>query len=165
MVNNAGITFAKPISDLTVDDYMKIVKVNQVSVFLGMKYASAEMKKNGHGSIVNISSIAGLVGTPNSIGYTDSKYAVRGMTKAAALEFAPYGIRVNSVHPGAIDTPMVHQDNIGSAVDEFISAIPLKRIGNPEEVRRWSCSWLRMIQVTQPVQSLLLMAVQLLNKI
>ena len=136
LVNNAGITFAKPISDLTVDDYMKIVKVNQVSVFLGMKYASAEMKKNGHGSIVNISSIAGLVGTPNSIGYTDSKYAVRGMTKAAALEFAPYGIRVNSVHPGAIDTPMVHQDNIGSAVDEFISAIPLKRIGNPEEVSK-----------------------------
>ncbi len=58
------------------------------------------------------------------------------MTKAAALEFAPYGIRVNSVHPGAIDTPMVHQDNIGSAVDEFISAIPLKRIGNPEEVSK-----------------------------
>lgn len=136
LVNNAGITFAKPISDLTVDDYMKIVKVNQVSVFLGMKYASAEMKKNGHGSIVNISSIAGLVGTPNSIGYTDSKYAVRGMTKAAALQLAGSHIRVNSVHPGVISTPMIHQGDSEEIIKQFAKSIPLQRVAEPEEVSK-----------------------------
>lgn len=83
LVNNAGISFNKPLSDITLDDYMKIFKINQLSVFLGMKYAAEAMKKNGSGSIVNISSMNGLVG--GAIGYTDTKFAVRGMTKAAAL--------------------------------------------------------------------------------
>lgn len=81
---------------------------------------------------INISSINGLVG--GAIGYTDSKFAVRGMTKAAALECAPYGIRVNSVHPGVIATPMILQGDTKAAVEEFAKHIPLKRVAKPEEV-------------------------------
>ncbi|MTV81743.1 glucose 1-dehydrogenase [Secundilactobacillus folii] len=134
LVNNAGITYAKSLFDVSTDDYLKIVKINQLSVFLGMKYAAAEMKKTGHGSIVNISSMNGLVG--GAIGYTDTKFAVRGMTKAASLELSHYGIRVNSVHPGVISTPMIHQGDTDDAVKQFAKAIPLQRIAEPEEVSK-----------------------------
>lgn len=132
LVNNAGITYAKSLFDLTTADYMKIFKINQFSVFLGMKYAATEMKKNGHGSIINVSSINGLVG--GAIGYTDTKFAVRGMTKAAALELAHANIRVNSVHPGVISTPMIHQGDTDEAVAQFAKMIPIQRIAEPEEV-------------------------------
>ena len=95
LVNNAGITQSKSILDTSLADYRRILEINQVSVFLGMQAVIPSMQKNQQGSIINISSINGLVG--GAIGYTDSKFAVRGMTKAAALECAPYGIRVNSV--------------------------------------------------------------------
>ena len=108
------------------------VLVNQVSVFLGMKAAAPSMMKAGGGSIVNISSMNGLVG--GAVGYTDTKFAVRGMTKAAALNLAPMGIRVNSVHPGVIATPMVVQEDTKAAVEEFSKHIPLKRVAQPEEV-------------------------------
>ncbi len=132
LVNNAGITMAKNMLDVTVEEYRRIVEINQVSVFLGMKAVAPSMMKAGGGSIVNISSMNGLVA--GAIGYTDTKFAVRGMTKAAALNLAPMGIRVNSVHPGVIATPMVVQEDTKAAVEEFSKHIPLKRVAQPEEV-------------------------------
>lgn len=132
LVNNAGITFAKNMLDVTVEEYRRIVDINQVSVFIGMKTVAPSMMKAGGGSIVNISSMNGLVG--GAIGYTDTKFAVRGMTKAAALNLAPMGIRVNSVHPGVIATPMVVQEDTKAAVEAFAQHIPMKRVAQPEEV-------------------------------
>ncbi|NLK00008.1 MAG: glucose 1-dehydrogenase [Clostridia bacterium] len=132
LVNNAGITMAKSILETTEEEYRNIVDINQVSVFLGTKAVIPSMQKAKGGSIVNVSSINGIVG--GAIGYTDSKFAVRGMTKAAAVECAHYGIRVNSVHPGVIETPMIMQEDTKAAVEEFAQHIPLKRIAKPEEV-------------------------------
>jgi len=95
-----------------------------------MKAVIPIMKAAKQGSIINISSINGLVG--GAIGYTDSKFAVRGMTKAAALECAPYGIRVNSIHPGVIATIM--QGDTKDAVEAFAKTIPMRRVAQPEEV-------------------------------
>ncbi|MFJ7737743.1 glucose 1-dehydrogenase [Lysinibacillus sp. NPDC097287] len=134
LVNNAGITMAKNMLDITVEEYRRIVDINQVSVFLGMKTVAASMMKAGGGSIVNISSMNGLVG--GAVGYTDTKFAVRGMTKAAAINLAPMGIRVNSVHPGVIATPMVVQEDTKAAVEAFSQHIPLKRVAQPEEVSK-----------------------------
>ena len=132
LVNNAGISMNKTIFDITEVEYRKIVEINQVSVFLGIKAVVPSMQKTGNGSIVNISSINGLVG--GAIGYTDTKFAVRGLTKAAALQLAGVGIRVNSVHPGVIETPMVTQGDAVEAIKEFAKHIPLKRVAQSEEV-------------------------------
>ncbi len=132
LINNAGITMASSIQDTSLDAYRRILDINQVSVFLGMKAVLPSMKKTQGGSIVNVSSINGLVG--GAIGYTDSKFAVRGMTKAAALEYAAFNIRVNSVHPGVIETPMIMQGDTKAAVEAFAKTIPLKRMAKPEEV-------------------------------
>ncbi|WP_411742931.1 glucose 1-dehydrogenase [Reinekea sp.] len=132
LVNNAGITMAKSILDMTAEEYRRILDINQLSVFLGMKAVIPAMKEAKAGSIINISSMNGLVG--GAIGYTDSKFAVRGMSKAAALECAPFGIRVNSVHPGVIATPMIMQGDTKDAVEAFAKFIPMKRIAQPEEV-------------------------------
>ncbi|WKA50702.1 glucose 1-dehydrogenase [Planococcus liqunii] len=132
LVNNAGITMAKSILQTTEEEYRRIVDINQVSVFLGMKAIIPSMQKAGGGSIVNISSMNGLVA--GAIGYTDTKFAVRGMTKAAAIECAHYGIRVNSVHPGVIATPMIMQEDTKAAVEAFAQHIPLKRVAQSEEV-------------------------------
>lgn len=132
LVNNAGISVAKSITEMSVDEYKKIVNINQVSVFLGMKTVLPSMQKTQNGSIVNISSLNGLVA--GAIGYTDTKFAVRGMTKAAAIEFSNYGIRVNSVHPGVIETPMVTQGDAVNQIKEFAKFIPLKRLAQSEEV-------------------------------
>ena len=134
LVNNAGITQSKSILETSLDDYRRILEINQVSVFLGMKAVIPSMQASKQGSIINISSINGLVG--GAIGYTDSKFAVRGMTKAAALECAPFGIRVNSVHPGVIATPMIMQGDTKTAVEAFAKSIPLRRVAQPEEVSR-----------------------------
>lgn len=132
LVNNAGISMNKSIEETTEEEYRKIIDINQVSVFLGVKAVIPSMKKSDGGSIVNISSINGLVG--GAIGYTDSKFAVRGMTKAAALGLAHYGIRANSVHPGVIETPMIAQEDSKDAIQEFAKYIPNKRVAKPEEV-------------------------------
>lgn len=132
LVNNAGITTHKSILDTSVESYRKILEINQVSVFLGTKAVIPSMIEGKQGSIINISSINGLVG--GAIGYTDSKFAVRGMTKAAALECAPHGIRVNSIHPGVIATPMIMQGDTKDAVEAFAKSIPMKRVAQPEEV-------------------------------
>ena len=132
LVNNAGISVSKSILQMSVEEYQKIININQVSVFLGMKTVQPLMAKSGGGSIINISSINGLVG--GAIGYTDSKFAVRGMTKSIALEFAQYGIRVNSVHPGVIETPMVTEGDAVEQIRAFAKTIPLQRMAQSEEV-------------------------------
>lgn len=132
LVNNAGISMSKPLLEMTENDYRKIVEINQVSVFLGMKAVVPSMTKNGKGSIVNISSMNGLVG--GAVGYTDTKFAVRGITKAAALQLGHLDIRVNSVHPGVIETPMVTQGDAVEVIKEFAKHIPMKRVAKPEEV-------------------------------
>ncbi|SUN42077.1 (R,R)-butanediol dehydrogenase [Staphylococcus saprophyticus] len=132
LVNNAGITYSTPLEELSLESYMKIVNINQVSVFLGMKSVSSTMKKQKEGSIINISSMNGIVG--GAIGYTDTKFAVRGMTKAASRDLSPYNIRVNSVHPGVIQTPMLEQENVKEQVEKFKKSIPMRRVAQPEEV-------------------------------
>ncbi|VYT90084.1 glucose 1-dehydrogenase [Clostridium tertium] len=132
LVNNAGISMNKSILEITEAEYRKIVDINQISVFLGIKAVAPSMKKTGTASIINISSINGIVG--GAIGYTDTKFAVRGMTKAAALQLSPFGIRVNSVHPGVIETPMVTKGDSYEVIKELAKQIPMRRIAKPEEV-------------------------------
>jgi 3alpha(or 20beta)-hydroxysteroid dehydrogenase len=136
LVNNAGIL--GPVATTTKiseRDYLQVIAVNQHSVFLGMHHAIPLMQRSGGGSIVNISSIAGLVanyGFP-SLAYVGSKFAVRGMTKAAAIEYGRDNIRVNSVHPGFIMTPMMVEATNEEGGDAT-GMIPLGRIAEPEEV-------------------------------
>lgn len=136
LVNNAGIVCYKPLGVMTLDDYMRVINVNQVSVFLGMTHTLELLKKSEHGSIINISSIAGLRTSPYGSAYSSSKFAVRALTEVAAQEFAPFGIRVNAICPGAIETPMLVQEDTKEAVKEFAKRIPLKRIGQPVELTK-----------------------------
>lgn len=131
LVNNAGVSKILSINS-SLEDYLQIVMINQVSVFLGMKYVVPSMKKCSSGSIINISSINGFTG--GALGYTDTKFAVRGMTKAAANELAPHNIRVNSVHPGIIDTPMVQDNPALKQIEAMTQNLPLKRMGRADEI-------------------------------
>lgn len=138
LVNNAAMT-QRPASveNFSADEYRRIFEVNQLSVFLGLHTVAPSMKKAGQGAIVNISSVAGLVGQRAAIGYVATKFAVRGMTKAAALDLAPYNIRVNCVHPGAVDTPMLRQVGEalgGDPIGDFCRTLPIPRTANPSEV-------------------------------
>ena len=135
LVNNAGILRAAALESMTLHDYQQVISVNQVGCFLGMQAAIAPMRAAGGGSIVNISSVAGLKGVPGVMGYVASKWAIRGMSKAAAMELGPDHIRVNSVHPGAIDTDMINGPDF-AAVDRsaHFSGLPVPRIGRPDEV-------------------------------
>lgn len=136
LVNNAGILGAMANTEaLTEEDYLKVCAVNQHSVFFGMKAVLPALLARGGGSIVNISSIAGIAanyGFP-SIAYVASKFAVRGMTKATAMEYGKHNIRVNSVHPGFIMTPMMVEATDEGGGDA-LAQIPLGRIAEPEEV-------------------------------
>lgn len=138
LVNNAGIGGAEGFGSLEtieLSGWERFMSINATGNFLGVKYVVPEMKKVGKGSIVNISSIAGLVGGAAGIHYTASKGATRLMTKGLAVELGPDKIRVNSVHPGLIDTPMVSivTEN-KEATDGFLQEIPLRAVGKPEEV-------------------------------
>jgi len=137
LVNNAGIFRSGGIEATSLDAYRQVVEINQVGVFLGMKAAQKPMSAQG-GAIVNISSIAGMRGGGGAIAYHASKWAVRGMTKSAAIEFARYGIRVNSIHPGLIETPMLHQlPGIDSGDSEqWTRRIPMRRVAEAEEVAK-----------------------------
>ncbi len=135
LVNNAGILHNATIARHTLADYERVVSVNQVGVFLGIRAAIEPMRARGGGSIVNISSGAGLRATKYSFAYAATKYAVTGMTACAALELARDKIRVNSIHPGVIDTPMVASDD-PTATDRIVRATPLRRVGEPEEIAR-----------------------------
>lgn len=135
LVNNAGIVAAVgPIETIEEADYRRVIDINQVSVFLGMKSVLPSMKRAGGGSIINISSIAGLVGTAFTQAYTASKFAVRGMTKSAAIEFAPYNIRVNSIHPGMTRTPMTAKQAAAETPPPIVAATPAGRFGEPDEI-------------------------------
>lgn len=136
LVNNAGIMHEAPLESLDEADYRRVIEVNQIGVFLGMRAVLPSMRRGGGGSIVNISSIAGIVGFPGFLGYVASKWAIRGMTKAAALEFAGDAIRVNSVHPGVIDTEMTRGL---SAAEAAVKMQPIARKGRPEEIAQLVC--------------------------
>jgi 3alpha(or 20beta)-hydroxysteroid dehydrogenase len=135
LVNNAGIVRAGAIESVAVDDFMEAVAVNQLGCFLGMQAVIPTMKAAGRGSIVNVSSIAGLQGVAGAVPYVATKWAIRGMTKTAAIELGHDGIRVNSVHPGVIDTLMTNDPQF-AAVDRqaVFDGFPIPRIGAPEEV-------------------------------
>jgi 3alpha(or 20beta)-hydroxysteroid dehydrogenase len=132
-VNNAGISYGAPIAHHPLAAYERLVAVNQIGVFLGIRTAVAPMTEAGGGSIINISSGAGLRATKYIIGYAATKYAVTGMTASAALELARYGIRVNSIHPGVIDTPMIAQTT-PEMTKAMVKATPLRRFGRPVEI-------------------------------
>jgi 3alpha(or 20beta)-hydroxysteroid dehydrogenase len=136
LVNNAGILRFAALPDMPLEDYMRIVNVNQVGTFLGMRSVSKPMMAAGKGSIVNISSIEGLGGMPYLTAYTSTKFAIRGMTKVAALELGPHGIRVNSVHPGMIETDMVKDAAGGHDIDlsPATKRIALRRMGQSEDI-------------------------------
>ncbi|MBJ21243.1 MAG: glucose 1-dehydrogenase [bacterium] len=137
LINNAGIVRTGYIEQHSLEDFMAVVNVNQVGVFLGIRAVVAPMRESGGGSIVNISSNAGLEGVEGVVGYVASKWAVRGMTKTAAIEFGQYGIRVNSVHPGGVDTPMLGGDELGHmAESDPFQDQPIGRISQPEEIAR-----------------------------
>lgn len=133
VINNAGIFKTGEIASLALADYLEVIQVNQVGVFLGIKAAIPALKAAGGGSIVNTSSTAGLEGYAGCGAYASSKWAVRGLTKVAALELAVHNIRVNSVHPGPIDTPMINPE--GADLSAGLSGmIPMARAGLASEV-------------------------------
>src|SRR5438067_2012576 len=138
LVNNAGILTFAPIAEMTLNSFRRVLDVNAVGCWLGMKAVIEPMKRAGGGSIVNISSIEGFTGAAGLSAYSASKFAVRGMTKAAAQELAAFGIRVNSVHPGGVLTRMVveSEDARAESAEAFMKAMPLHRFAEPVEISR-----------------------------
>lgn len=138
LVNNAGIFERGSVLDTSLKDFQRTMDINTTGVFLGMKAVAPHMVQRKTGSIVNISSVAGLAGTPGFLAYGASKWAVRGMTKGVAKELAPFGVRVNSIHPGIIDTPMLQTfDAAGEGVREAVrTRIPLGYEAEPIHVAR-----------------------------
>jgi 3alpha(or 20beta)-hydroxysteroid dehydrogenase len=135
LVNNAGIAPNGTIESTTLDAYLQVVMINQVGVFLGMKHAFPALKQQG-GAIVNISSVAGLHGSPSAFGYGATKWAVRGMTKSAALDWAKFGIRVNSVHPSFVETQMIAEFLAGPQLQRLIDTTPLGRIAQVDDIAK-----------------------------
>jgi len=135
LVNNAGILKWSPMHKLALEDYMSVIRVNQVGCFLGMKAVIASMREAGGGSIINQSSTSGLEGMAGVIAYSASKFAVRGMTKTAAIELGRFGIRVNAVCPGGINTQMGNPfEQEGEELQRNYASNPIPRIGEPDEV-------------------------------
>jgi len=147
LVNNAGVFWMKPLPMETLDGFRRMQQVNVEGVFLGLKHAIPAIAERasrwaGGGAVVNLSSVAGIVGAPNIIAYNASKGAVRLMTKSAALEYAPQKVRVNSVHPGIIDTPMMAEaaeavagaSGVNDARERFAARHPLGRMGRDTDI-------------------------------
>jgi len=135
LVNNAAVLEdPSPIESFSLDTFKKSLSVNTIATFLGVKSVIPSMKKNDSGSIVNLSSQAGLVGNPDQIGYVSSKFAVTGMTRAAAQELGEYNIRVNSVHPGVVETSMIAGEDFEEAINSMVAEIPLQRVQTKEDV-------------------------------
>ncbi len=136
LVNNAAVVHMAALTDTTDDDYLRVFRVNQFGTFLGLRSVVAPMKAAGYGSIINVSSIDGLHSAAGLSAYSSTKWAVRGLTKNAAIELGQYGIRVNSVHPGGMFTTMGGK---GSLSEEDLNArvyanFPIPRVGQPGEV-------------------------------
>jgi 3alpha(or 20beta)-hydroxysteroid dehydrogenase len=134
LVNNAGILGFQPVGEMSVDDFRRFLDVNLVSQWLGIKHAGPVMSEGG--SIVNISSVNGLVGSAGMTGYSASKFGIRGLTKSAALELGPRRIRVNSVHPGGVATPMTGRtpEQVGERIDGVMSRLAIPRFATPQEI-------------------------------
>jgi NAD(P)-dependent dehydrogenase (short-subunit alcohol dehydrogenase family) len=138
LVNNAGVTgeIQQPIEEMTIDEFEKVMAINSTGPFIGTKAVIEEMKKVDAASIVNISSLSGLYGIGNPA-YNSSKGALRLLTKNVALDYAKYNIRVNSVHPGSVETPMIKEAldaNDGAGWDIALGMIPLNFLGQPEDI-------------------------------
>ncbi len=131
LINNAGIFRANRLLHTSREEFDQVMAINSTGVFLGMRAVAAPMKQAGSGSIVNISSYAGMAGAAGAFAYGASKWAVRGMTKTAAVELARSGIRVNSIHPGLIDTAMMQQLD---KTDRMLRGTPINRAAAAEEV-------------------------------
>ncbi len=139
LVNNAGVSITATVQETDLEGWRRVNAVNLDGVFLGTKYAAVPMTENGVGSIVNISSILASVGMPDYAAYCASKGGVTNFTKAAALGYAPFGIRVNAIHPGFIATPMVwgeleEKGDVEKGLAELVAMHPIGRIGEPEDV-------------------------------
>ncbi|MFK2825727.1 SDR family NAD(P)-dependent oxidoreductase [Bacillus sp. B190/17] len=140
LVNNAGLEYFTTIEETTEEQWYKTMDVNLKGVFLGIKHAIPMMKKQGQGSIINIASVAGLSAWPGLGVYSAAKGGVVQLTKAAAVENGKYGIRVNSISPGAIRTPLLEEQYLGSTNDpaaveaELLKRNPMKRFGMPEDI-------------------------------
>jgi 3alpha(or 20beta)-hydroxysteroid dehydrogenase len=137
LVNGAGIVRLHPIVDGDPEVAREIIMVNQFGTYLGLRACAKAMGERGGGSIINISSMQGIAGMPFVSAYVSSKFGVRGLTKAAALELGPSGIRCNSIHPGYVDTPMLRANAMGSP-DAHIAAlggtVPIGRVGTVDDV-------------------------------
>lgn len=134
LVNNAGIAPESSLESVTEEEYRRVIDINQIGTFLGMKALIPSLKEKG-GAIVNIASTAGIVGFADLFPYVASKWAVRGMTKAAALELAQFSVRVNAVCPGDTDTPLIHSlAQTESGALPSADVLPFKRWARPEEI-------------------------------
>jgi 3alpha(or 20beta)-hydroxysteroid dehydrogenase len=136
LVNNAGVFVYNRLVDTTLAEFNHQTDINQVGVFLGMRAVAPVMSEAGSGSIVNISSVAGIRGMANAVGYAASKFAVTGMTKVAANELGRHGVRVNSIHPGVIDTELLYENPVMRRDDltPVLRTVPLGRMAEPVEV-------------------------------
>ena len=136
LVNNAGVLHFSALAETALADYERVVRVNQIGTFLGMRAVVPGMVEAGAGSIINVSSVEGLAAAPMLIAYTATKFAIRGMTKVAALELAAKGVRVNSVHPGVIETGLLPAALGGTPVDlTYVGKrVPMRRVGQPGEI-------------------------------
>jgi len=134
LVNNAGVLRFGEVDTMALEELDLLINVNMRGCFLGMRAVAPSMKRNRQGSIINCSSVEGLAGMSSLTAYTGTKFAIRGMSKAAAVELGAYGVRVNSVHPGMIDTPMTRAHGGDAAMHWGATRVPLERVGTPEDV-------------------------------
>lgn len=136
LLNNAGVLAFAPLADMDLPAFRRMIDINLTGAWLGIRAAAPMLTEGGGGAIVNVSSINGMAGAAGLTAYTASKFAVRGLTKAAAQELGRSGIRVNSIHPGSIATPMTQRGGEQSGSDEssFFARVPIARWGQPEEV-------------------------------
>ena len=134
LVNNAGVLAFAELTTMPAADFERLFRVNVMGCFLGMKTVAPVMAQAGGGSIMNCSSVEGLGGMPTLVAYTGTKFAIRGMTKAAAMELGPKGIRVNSVHPGMVDTGMTRGYAGEEGMKWAAKRVALKRVGTPADI-------------------------------
>ncbi|WP_420429139.1 SDR family NAD(P)-dependent oxidoreductase [Algiphilus sp.] len=139
LVNNAGVLLFRTLQDTSLEDYRNVLDINLCGTFLGTRIIGATLLAQGAGSIVNISSADGMKGANGLGAYCSSKWGIRGLTRVAAMEYGHRGVRVNSVHPGGVDTSMGNPfAEERKEVDKRYSMVPLQRVGDPDEVARVS---------------------------